>query len=44
MVRTPKSLLAALSGAAIMVAGVGVPLTAGPAGAADPPIEESKAI
>ena len=35
MART-KTLLAALSGAAIMVAGVGVPLVAGPASAADP--------
>ena len=33
----PKSLVAALSGAAIVVAGVGVPLAAGPSAAADPP-------
>jgi pullulanase-type alpha-1,6-glucosidase len=33
----PKSLIAALSGAAIVIAGVGLPLAAGPAGAADPP-------
>ncbi len=33
----PKPLVAALSGAAIVVAGVGLPLAAGPAGAADPP-------
>ena len=37
MVRT-KTLLAALSGAAIMLAGVGVPAAAGPAGAADPAV------
>ena len=36
MARTQVT-LAALSGAAIIVAGVGVPLAAGPAGAADPP-------
>ena len=36
MVRTHKSLVAALSGAAIIVAGVGVPLAAAPAAAADP--------
>jgi pullulanase-type alpha-1,6-glucosidase len=33
----PKPLVAALSGAAIVIAGVGIPLAAGPAGAADPP-------
>lgn len=37
MART-KTLLAALSGAAVILAGLGVPLAAGPAAAADPPI------